>query len=129
MMNVLGCDLRMKRQTSYPLTLGSIKSRMTKSGCQSRTFSMACSPSTATSISYPSISRRSTNPNRMDSSSSTIRILCMLPLGKSDHHFGSLIELAVYFDLRLVRVQDLLDDGKAQPAAFGLARELVAGAV
>src|SRR5688572_6853587 len=65
---------RIARHTSSPVTSGSIKSRITRSGPESRNRSSARLPSAATSTANPSRSRLYRIDSAREASSSTTRI-------------------------------------------------------
>src|SRR3990170_4560288 len=96
---------RIARQTSRPVTSGSIRSRITRSGPESRNRSSARLPSAATSTANPSRSRL----YRIDSDrgSSTTRIRPWPSAPRADLRVGCIGEL---LELAGQQERDLLSD-------------------
>src|SRR5260370_38773711 len=111
---------RSSRQTSNPLFLGSMTSRIIRSNLLPDAFASPVSPSAALSTSYPAAARRSETVRTSPGSSSTNRmrelILVLQGRGWDRHHkLGSFRRLAFDADGSTVRLYDLFLEVQAEP--------------
>src|SRR5579864_2643200 len=114
---------RSSRQTSKPFFLGSVMSRMTRSGALEIAFERPSSPSDAVRTSYPSSSRLSRRPSNICGSSSITRIR-FVTVGLScvqremKREGAAAPRLALHAHEPAVAAHHVVDDREPEPGAL-----------